>query len=814
MQFKSLNPFPVLMLVAVLGLSACESAEERAEERYQSAVALAEAGDFDRAIVELRSVFDLNPSHREARRKLAELIRDEKGNTQGSYAQYLRLAEQYPDDLDARTALAEMAFALSNWDEVERHGEKAAELNPDNPRVLVINVLRAYRAAALDQDNAARREQARLAERLLSDQPDNTLLRSVLVDSYLNERELPKALGEIDWLIENDPENILYLRQRLNILAQLQDFEALEAQLRDMVAQFSDDDTHKATLIRFYLSRNERDKAEAFMRELSAASDDIGPRVDLIQFLVSTKGVEAGRAEVAAALNEHKDDVRLQIIGAGLDFGVGNRDSAIAALEAIIAKQPDSAYIAEVRVTLARMLLETGNEVGARALVEETLQNDPANVDALKMQAAWLIEADDTDAAIAALRSALDAASEDADAMTLMARAYLRSGRQELAKDFLALAVEASGSAPAETVRYARVLISEEQFLPAEDILLNALRLAPQNGDLLIMLGQVYLRLEDMGRTDQVVQSLRRLDTPQSTQAANQLEAERINRQSGPDAAVKYLSDVAELADATLASKISLIQVRLRTGSPEAALELARQIAADNPDNILVKNVLASVEAVNGNLDTAEKLYEEVLKVDPKQPAVWIELSQIKSRQTAPEDAQNVIERGLEELPGNVNLLWAIASVYERNGDYDGAIGIYEDLYGQNSNSTIIANNLASLLSTHKTDEASLERAWTIARRLRNTEVPEMQDTYGWIAHRRGESEEALPYLTNAASRLPQDPLINFHLAEVLRTLGREGEALDFYRLVIANANPTDVRPQIAAAREWVKTLETSLAQE
>ncbi|WP_282130219.1 hypothetical protein, partial [Roseobacter litoralis] len=70
------------------------------------------------------------------------------------------------------------------------------------------------------------------------------------------------------------------------------------------------------------------------------------------------------------------------------------------------------------------------------------------------------------------------------------------------------------------------------------------------------------------------------------------------------------------------------------------------------------------------------------------------------------------------------NLLWASASYKERAGDIDGAIDIYESLYARDSSSVIVANNLASMLTTYRTDEASLDRAWAVARRFRDTEIP------------------------------------------------------------------------------------------
>ncbi|MFN2324123.1 MAG: tetratricopeptide repeat protein, partial [Trueperaceae bacterium] len=103
---------------------------------------------------------------------------------------------------------------------------------------------------------------------------------------------------------------------------------------------------------------------------------------------------------------------------------LGARDAAIAELETLVERMDPSDERRDIMVMLARMRDATGNRVGARALVEDVLAQDPAQVAALKMRAGWLIEGDRVDAAIAALRTALGEAPEDAGAMTLLARAH------------------------------------------------------------------------------------------------------------------------------------------------------------------------------------------------------------------------------------------------------------------------------------------------------------------------------------------------------------------------------------------------------
>ena len=64
-----------------------------------------------------------------------------------------------------------------------------------------------------------------------------------------------------------------------------------------------------------------------------------------------------------------------------------------------------------------------------------------------------------------------------------------------------------------------------------------------------------------------------------------------------------------------------------------------------------------------------------------------------------------------------------------------------------------------------------------MARRLRDTEVPPFQDTYGWILSRRGDYAEALTYLEPAAAALAGNPLVQFHHAEAALALERSDAA-------------------------------------
>lgn len=803
------------MTTLVAALAACDSAEEQAEEYFQSGLSLMEEGDFDRAIVEFRNVFEFDGSHQEARRKLAEIFLLEKNNRRRAYQQYLRLAEQYPEDLDARINLSELAFQANNWEEVERHGTQAKELSTEeNLRVEAIAIALDYRQASLDEDEAAARDKARAAEAILSDLPENRVARGIVTDAQMRNGEIDEALASLDWFIEREPENMTFWRQRLALLARSQDMAAVEEQLQQMIAQFPDNVENKQTLLRFYLSREEMDKAEAFLREQVTDESNEGARSDLIRFLLQVRGAEAAREELAAAIAEEADPVPYRIIRAGLDFDQGQRDAAINDLEDILSQEglsPESRRSA--LIALARFMNATGNAVGAQKHVEALLAEDPGNPEGLKMQAMWQIDADEPENAINSLRTALDRAPEDAQAMSLMAQAYNRTGRHELAQEFLSLAVEASGNAPAETIRYVNLLVRDQSYLAAEDLLKKALRLAPQNIELLNAIGELYLLMEDDGRAQQVIRTLEQIDTQQSRTLAQRLEAERLNRQNGSDEALAYLEQLSQSEDGGNTAIIRLIQARVSTGDFEAALTAAQELLASDPENPDFRNILAIVHQSAGNLPEAQEIFRGLVEENPNLGAVWMRLGQIARVTEGPDAAVAVISEGLEATPNSPNLLWQSASLKEAAGDIDGAIAIYERLYEQNSDSVIVANNLASLLATYRSDDAeSVERAWTVARRLRDADIPALQDTYGWILHLRGEHEEAVEYLESAAEGLANDPIVQYHLAQVYVALERTDEALAQFRKAIDVAGPADQRNQIVTARERVAELQASPA--
>nr|MDJ0860543.1 tetratricopeptide repeat protein [Dinoroseobacter sp.] len=799
----------LLVASAVVFLAACDSAEERAEKHFQNAVELIEGGDVTRGMIELRNALQLDDAHRDARWLFAEQLLAQ-GRTQEAFGQFLNVAERFPEEAEPRIIVAELALDSRQWELVERHGARAVELSPNDQRVVIIDASLKFRDAVRSGDAQARRDVVLLVEELFEKFPENSALPAILIEHYAIESDYESALEIANRGLEAQPQNVELHLARLNITETLGEIDALEGYLVELNERFPDERDYQQMMIRYFGLRGEVEKAEAFLREIaSPLDDDLTEYTSLVVFLRDTQGNDAALAELDAGLQARPDDPTLSALRATLLFDSGEREKGIADLEQLLQSEDLGSEALRIKISLARMLLATENEVGARKLVEEVLAEDALQTEAVKLQANWMILDDRSTDAINILRRALDSEPEDAELMTLMAQAHARNGDADISRDLLSLAAETSGFAPEESIRYARALIAVEEYATAETTLIYSLRARPDTPSVLAVLAEVYLLTKDWPRAEQVEETLRRLDTRETLEIADSLRIELLRQRQGTEEALSFLEDQLETGRGDNRALSALIGGYIQSGDLDSARNTLNAAFAENPGDPQLKLLESSLLLADGDLDGAEEIYRALLADYPNNEQLWIGLMRVVAAQQDPQEVARVLDQGLEQLPDAPNLLWAKASQLERALDIDGAIEVYEKLYDLGSNSVVAANNLASLLATYRADDPeSVERAYAIARRLRGTENPAFQDTYGWIAYLRGDYEEAVTYLEPAAQALASDPVVQYHLGMLYLSLEQRDQAFAQFERALELAGADDPREQFVVAREKLVELE------
>ena len=796
--------FVLMLLTSAFSLSACDSAKQRAQQHYLAGLALLKSGDVDRAMIEFRNVFKLDGTNHDARATYAKLLRD-RGDLHESYSQYLRLVEQYPDDIDGNRALAEIALETANFDDAQKYATIAAKLAPEDADIKAILLTLQYKEALRKGDEATRKSLADSATALVAAAPKATQARQLVIDNLLRAQDWPAALTQIDEGIAQTPLERSYYQLRLGVLGEMKDKAAIEAQLKSMLTVFPKDPTIPTALVSWYISENNLDAAETFLRSrIDAKSADNTPRLALLQFLTLHRGRDVAKAELERliASTDTPDKTVLKSLHAAFAFEDGDHKAAIAELQTLVADAPADAKTNAIKVALARMLAADGDQAAASKTIDDVLKADAGQIDAMKLKAGWLIDADNTGEALVVLRDALGQSPQDPALMTLMARAYERDGNRNLEADALLQAVNASNHAVPESLQYAGFLMNDAKYSSAESVLIDAVRVSPTNPDLLSALARTHLAMKDWTRASQDIDTLRALNTATTTDTANQLQVQLLQAQSRGDDLTAFLSNLANSGASSISADIALIRAQAQRGDLAGALTRSADLAAKNPDSAAAQLIHASVLGAMGRTEEEEPILRTMIAKDPKQEAVWNELYRLTLAKGDASASTTVLADALTALPDNADLLWTKAGVLEKSGDVEGAIAIYEGLYAKHSDSEIIANNLASLLATARSDDASLQRAFTVARRLRDSKQPAFQDTYGWISYRLGDYDTAALSLKAAATGLPHDPAVQYHLAAAYAAQHQDAAALAQYKLaaqLIDPAHPPAFKTQLDA---------------
>lgn len=768
----------LLAFSLILTLAACDSSEERAEEHYQNALSLLENDDAPRALIELRNVLKLNTSHLEARRLYADTVLAE-GKAEEGLAQYMRLVEQSPEDGAAQLIVARLLMEAFAYEDVIAHADKAVQLLPNNTEAQAIQAAANYQLALSAKDSAAQSQAIAQAQQILDADPNQFYAAQTVMAGLLQQGLWSQLLDQANASLALHPDSLPFHRVRLMAMERLDDLTGIETALIEMTTLFPDEPNLDVKLVNWYTRYDRTDDAEAWLR--GKTGTDPEARELLLAYIKEIRGTDAALADLTKALTQTPPDAdiatdrdRFAALSAALRYELGETDTAIAELRAILDGAQDSEATDRSRIALAAILDEQGQRTEAEALVTQVLAHDPAQVDALRMQGAWLVDADKTGDAILVLRKALDQEPDNARVLATLSRAYEREGSQDLMSDVLMRAVESANYDPALTLRMVEVLRAQGQLPAAENLTLEALRRQNTNLQLLATLTEIHIGMEDWGRVTQDIHRLRDIGTSAAIDLADTLEAQQLIQRRKTDELMRFVE--TQLSSDTTGAAMVVRSMILNNQMAEAT-DYAQATYAAHPSDPVATFLYAATLGHMKQDDKAIDLFRSLLDRDPSLRDAWMALYNLHQRASNMDTALAVLQEAQTHLPNDAGLKWIRASHLQSVGEIEPAIEVYEALYAEDSSQEMIANNLASLLSTQRDDAESLNRAYLIARRLQGSGYPPYQDTYGWIALQRGEIDQALSHLEPAAAALVNDPTVQYHLGMAYIAAGNAQQA-------------------------------------
>jgi len=738
-----------------VALAACSSPADKATGYYEKGQALLAQGDLVKARLEFQNALQIKGTLTGPLYGLAE-IAERQGDWQRLFGLLNKIVEQDPKHWQAQVKLGRLLVAAGQLDKALKASDAALAAQPEDAGVLALRAAVLYklddRAGAVEQANAA-----------LARDPDNVDAIVVLATERLAAGDAQRAVQYLDEGLKLNEKSVVLQLVKVQALEKLAKLDSAEEIFRKLIAFYPDNRGLRHVLARFYLGHDQQDKAEAEYRAVVAENPrDVQARLDVVRFVNSVKGAKAAIAELEALIGQDPESNELKFALAGFHQNGNDRVAAEAILRELISKAGDSPDGLKAKGLLAASMLSGGDRPAAAALVSEILAKDQRNEQGLFLKASLALDERKLEQAIADLRTILRDVPNSARTLLYLAKAHELAGSPELAEEHYVRAFQASKLAAPFGMAYAEFLAKRGNVARAEKAVEDLLAVSRGYPPALRMLAQLRISQGDWTGAQEVADEIRKQGG--QDKVSEQILGAVYAGKENYEASVSAFKRAYEAAPTEVQPIVALVRTYLRAGKTNEAASFLNSVLVSSPGNNSARLLQGQLQVLKGEKGAAARTFETVIVAEPTNALGYRSLAGLHMGEQRYDDADKVVARGLAALPGDFSLRVTRAAIYEAAGRFDDAIVVYEELLRERPNADVLANNLASLLSEHRTDHASLNRAYELAQRFKRSDIPQFKDTLGWANYRIGKHDEASSLLQGATEQLPNLPVFRYHL--------------------------------------------------
>ena len=350
--------------------------------------------------------------------------------------------------------------------------------------------------------------------------------------------------------------------------------------------------------------------------EADPADSKVG--LDLVRFLNAVKGADAARAELDARIKAGGDVFDYQMALAQLEAGQGKIDDAIQLLQTLAKSATTPARKAAAQLNIAEIYLAKGNLAAGEPVIAEILAVDRRNVGALRLRASIKIDKGDIDGAVADLREALTEQPKSADLLMLLAVAYERGGKPELAERQYADAYKSSNLDVNVALRYVAFLQRKGDLAHAEDVLAEVAGRNPGNVQVLSSLAQVRLSRKNWAGALAVADAIGRLGDKNGV--ADQIRAAALAGENKIDESISAMENAHKAAPDQIGPVVALVSGYLKQGKPDRAMALLKEMSAKFPGNAQLLVLTGQALVSQNKDDEALGSFKAAVAAQPKDP--------------------------------------------------------------------------------------------------------------------------------------------------------------------------------------------------
>lgn len=670
-----------------------------------------------------------------------------------------------PRFVDAYYQLAQADLAQHDWGAAYASLEKAIGLDPTRLDAR-LDRGRLY-LAAREFSNAE--EEANF---ILKQQADDVGAYQLLGAALIGEQKPDKALvafTKVTQLRPKDPSAFVNLAL---VEISLRRFPDAEQHLKQALTVDPKSTQARIDLANFYRLQNRVPDAEQVLQGGIAQDPQATPLYIELASLLSSEGKQQDAENVLGKLRQQLPNSSAAATAIG-DYYFARRQTDQALAEYRRGLAADSKNL-EIKKRIQDLYITTGQVQPATALDKELLRQAPKDVFVRIDHGRLLIaEGKAQDAALYLERVVADAAGSP-QAHYYLAMAYWQDGKLEQAHGALIDTLKASQNFPAALKALAQLSLQQGDTSDAQIYAQELVQQFPAAPDDRELLADALGRQGKLQAAEQQVLIAQRL-APNDPNADVMLAEIYRAEKKWPEAQKEF--DAALQASprdtAALGQFADFLTSRNEAGK---ALARVQQYVTANPKDANGHIILGAVNFGQKNYAASQAEFQRAIQLDPKNMQAYIRLGRALESEGQVDNAITQYQKALDLQPKFAALATYIGNLYLNKGELETARKYYTQALSYDPNFAVAIANTAWVDAQEGKD---LDVALGMAQKAKSIEpdVPSITDTLGWVQYKRNNYGAAVQLLEDCVHKVPDSGEFRYHLGMALLGNGDKRQA-------------------------------------
>ncbi len=382
---------------------------------------------------------------------------------------------------------------------------------------------------------------------------------------------------------------------------------------------------------------------------------------------------------------------------------------------------------------------------------------------------------------------------DEKEGMFYLAKVYVEAKKYDKAIELFQQIIEKKdAAAPQAYLELGTVYGFQKNYPEAEKCFREAIKLDPFNITARLKLGQILADQKKFPESYEVFEELSKL-APSNLGIQIRM-ALILAEQKQFDRAKEMLDKVLQAKPGWDQARFQLGRILKEQGKLDEAEKEFLEIQKGQPTFINSRVMLALMFLRKKNYDKAIRYIDEAILPDTTDTDLLEIKASILEELYRLEEAMVIYRKILEIDPKDYRIRYALGNCLEKSGRRSEGLAEMEKILEEKPDDPGALNFIGYTLVSSSSD---LERGERLIRRAIELKPEDgyIMDSMAWVLHKKGNHQDALPYLEKAIQKVPADPIIFDHLGDVQAALDMKELAAESYRKSLS-VNPDNLLVQ------------------